>query len=50
MTLFFNIILLPVDGIYAYMMEDLGFADVNIRPIRKRKSKKEPVEFDVSAR
>ena len=42
--------LLSVERIYAHMMRELGFTDVNIRPIRKRNSKKELVEFDVSAR
>lgn len=42
--------LLSVERIYAHMMQELGFADVKIRPIRKRNSKKELVEFDVSAR
>ncbi len=42
--------LLSVERIYAHMMQELGFTDVNIRPIRKRNSKKELVEFDVSAR
>jgi hypothetical protein len=41
--------LLSVERIYAHMMQELGFTDVNIRPIRKRNSKKELVEFDVSA-
>jgi len=42
--------LLSVERIYAHMMQELGFSDVSIRPIRKRNSKKELVEFDVSAR
>ncbi len=42
--------LLPVERIYAHMMEAAGLADVQIRAIRKRNSKKELVEFDVSAR
>jgi hypothetical protein len=43
-------VLLPVERFYAEMFERLGFADVTCRPIRKRNSKKELVEFDVSAR
>jgi len=42
--------LLSVEKIYAHMMKISGFSDVNIRPIRKRNSKKELIEFDVSAR
>lgn len=42
--------LLSIERIYAHMMQELGFADVNIHPIRKRNSKKELIEFDVSAR
>ncbi len=43
-------VLLPVERIYADMLARLGFKDINIRPVRKRNSKKELVEFDVSAR
>ena len=42
-------ILVPVEQIYAAMLREYGFRDVNVRPIRKRNSKKELVEFDVSA-
>jgi hypothetical protein len=42
-------VLLPVEEFYAEMLRELGFTDVNIRPVRKRNSKKELVEFDVSA-
>ena len=42
--------LLSVEKIYAHIMSDLGFESVNIRPIRKRNSKRDLVEFDVSAR
>ena len=42
--------LLSVEKIYAHIMHDVGFKDINIRPIRKRNSKKELIEFDVSAR
>lgn len=43
-------VLLPVEQIYAEMFEYLGFEDVRCRAIRKRNSKKELFEFDVSAR
>jgi hypothetical protein len=43
-------VLLPVERIYADMFSGLGFCDVEIKPIRKRNSKKELMEFDVSAR
>lgn len=42
-------ILLPVEKIYAAMLETLGFEKVKCRAIRKRNSKKELIEFDVSA-
>lgn len=42
--------LLPVEQIYANIMHELGFTQINIRPIRKRNSKKALIEFDVSAR
>jgi hypothetical protein len=42
--------LLPVEQIYAAMLKKLGFFDVECRAIRKRNSKKELVEFDVTAR
>ena len=40
---------LPVEKIYASMLRDVGFEDVKCRAIRKRNSKKELFEFDVSA-
>ena len=43
-------VLLPVERIYAAMLEEAGFEDVRCRAIRKRNSKKELFEFDVSAR
>lgn len=43
-------VLLPVERLYAAMLEDVGFEDVRCRAIRKRNSKKELFEFDVSAR
>ena len=41
--------LLSIEKIYAHVMAELGFMNINIRPIRKRNSKKELIEFDVSA-
>ena len=43
-------VLLSVERVYAAMFEAAGFADVRYRAIRKRNSKKELFEFDVSAR
>ena len=43
-------VLLPVEQIYASMLECLGFENVECTAIRKRNSKKELVEFDVSAK
>jgi hypothetical protein len=43
-------ILLSVERLYAAMLEQLGFEGVECRPIRKRNSKKELIEFDVVAR
>lgn len=43
-------VLLPVEQVYAAMLERLGFDDVAYHAIRKRNSKKELFEFDVSAR
>ncbi len=42
-------ILLPVEKLYAALLESLGFEDVDCSAIRKRNSKKELFEFDVSA-
>jgi hypothetical protein len=42
--------LLPVEAIYAEMLAALGFTNIECRPIRKRNSKKELIEFDVVAR
>jgi len=41
--------LVSVENIYADMMKKVGFSDIKIKPIRKRNSKKELIEFDVSA-
>jgi len=38
-----------VEELYADMMQKVGFSDINIRPIRKRNSRKELIEFDLSA-
>ncbi len=43
-------VLLPVERLYAAMLERLGFENIECRVIRKRNSKKELFEFDVSAR
>ena len=43
-------VLLSVEKLYAAMFERLGFEDVACRALRKRNSKKELFEFDVSAR
>ncbi len=41
--------LVRVEDIYADIMRQVGFKDIDIKAIRKRNSKKELVEFDVSA-
>lgn len=43
-------ILLPVERLYHDMLEAVGFTDIEVRTIRKRNSKKELLEFDVSGR
>jgi hypothetical protein len=43
-------VLLPVEQLYAEMLARLGFEAIECRPIRKRNSKKELIEFDVVAR
>jgi len=42
-------ILLPTEIIYSDMFKELGFEDVRVNMIRKRNSKKELYEYDVSA-
>jgi hypothetical protein len=42
-------VLLPTEQYYADMLRMLGYSNVSIRAVRKRNSKKELVEFDVSA-
>jgi hypothetical protein len=42
--------LVPVERIYACLLEEYGFVDTEIKLIRKRNSKKELYEFIVSAR
>ena len=42
-------VLVPVEQIYAEMLNRLGFENIKCKPIRKRNSKKELFEFDVSA-
>ena len=46
----FYSVLLPAEKLYAEMLERLGFKGIKCRAIRKRNSKKELFEFDVSAR
>ncbi len=43
-------VLLPVEQIYASMLQQLGFENIQCHPVRKRNSKKELIEFDVTAR
>ena len=43
-------VLLSVEQIYAAMLKSLGFEGIECRPIRKRNSKKELIEFDVTGR
>ena len=43
-------VLLSVEKLYAAMLDQLGFKEIECRAIRKRNSKKELFEFDVSAR
>jgi hypothetical protein len=42
-------VLLPVEQLYAAMLERIGFRSIACRPIRKRNSKTELIEFDVTA-
>lgn len=42
--------LVSTERLYAEMLTELGFTQVECRPIRKRNSKKELIEFDVVAR
>ena len=41
-------VLTPTERIYAALLRKAGFSTVSIRPIRKRNSKRELVEFEVS--
>jgi len=41
-------VLVPVEKVYGRLMRRVGFADVSVRPVRKRNSKKELIEFCVS--
>lgn len=41
-------VLVPIEKVYAALMRRAGFEKVEVRPIRKRNSKKELVEFCVS--
>ena len=47
-SVFYGVIT-PTEQIYAAILRERGFTDVAIRPIRKRNSKRELVEFEVSA-
>jgi hypothetical protein len=40
-------VLLPVEQLYAAMLKEVGLHAIECRPIRKRNSKKELIEFDV---
>ena len=42
-------VLVPVEQIYAALMREYGFTQMKTRALRKRNSKKELMEFDVSA-
>jgi hypothetical protein len=42
-------VLLPVETLYAEMLRNLGFTNIECKAIRKRNSKKELIEFDVTA-
>jgi hypothetical protein len=42
-------VLLPVEQLYAAMLERIGFRSIACRPIRKRNSKLELIEFDIMA-
>jgi hypothetical protein len=42
-------VVLPVERIYAALLDSAGFRDAEVRAIRKRSSKKELYEFVVSA-
>ena len=42
-------VLVPTERIYAEMLTKYGFKDVSARPVRKRNSKKELVEYEVVA-
>lgn len=42
-------VMVPTEQIYAAFLREYGFVDVHVTPVRKRNSKRELVEFDVSA-
>ena len=42
-------VLVSTEQVYAAMLREYGFLNISVRPIRKRNSKKELIEFDVSA-
>ncbi|GIV99895.1 hypothetical protein [Roseiflexus sp.] len=43
-------VIVPVEAIFASMFSERGFVDVDVRPIRKRTSKKELYEYLICAR
>jgi len=43
-------VLLPVERIYQDMLEETGFTDTRVRIIRKRNSKKELYEYEISGK
>lgn len=43
-------IIVPTERLYGEMLAATGFTDITCRPVRKRNSKKELIEFEVSAR
>lgn len=42
--------IVPTERLYAEMLSALGFTEIECKPIRKRNSKRELIEFDVIAR
>jgi hypothetical protein len=43
-------VIVPVEEIFASIFKARGFVDINVRPIRKRTSRKELYKYLVSAR
>ena len=42
-------VLVSTEQFYADILGHFGFTDIDVKPVRKRNSKKELIEFDVSA-